>query len=112
MSRQTVRVLQGTLEMLILKSLMWGPNHGFGILRHLETVTRKSLVVEEGALYPALHRMRAKGWVEGDWGKTENNRRALFYRLTPEGKAELMRRQASWSLLVDAVAAVLAPVSA
>jgi transcriptional regulator len=98
--------------MLILRSLAWGPNHGFGVLRHLETVTRETLVVEEGALYPALHRMRAKGWVEGEWGTTENNRRALFYRLTSEGKAELRRQRASWSVLVDAVAAVMEPAGA
>ena len=104
-----VRVIQGTLEMLVLRTLVWGPNHGFGILRHLETVTRDALIVEEGALYPALHRMREKGWIEGEWSRTDNNRRALVYRLTAEGRAELRRQQASWSRAVEVVAAVLDP---
>ncbi len=112
MSESPVRVLQGTLELLILKTLAWEPNHGFGILRHLEIVTRERLIVEEGALYPALHRMRERGWIEGEWGKTENNRRALFYRLTPEGRAELRRQHAHWSRLVEAMTRVLEPEGA
>lgn len=111
MSESRVRVLQGTLDLLVLKTLAWGPNHGFGILRHLETVTREGLIVEEGALYPALHRMRERGWIEGEWGKTENNRRALFYRLTARGRAELLRQQAEWSRLVDVMSLALEPVT-
>jgi len=106
-----VRVLQGTLELLILKTLAWEPNHGFGILRHLETVTCERLIVEEGALYPALHRMRERGWIEGEWGKSENNRRALFYRLTARGRAELRRRHAEWSRLVEVMTLALAPAA-
>ena len=111
MSESQLRVLQGTLELLILKTLAWEPNHGFGILRHLETVTRKRLIVEEGALYPALHRMRERGWIEGEWGKTENNRRALVYRLTPTGHEELRRQQSEWSRMVDVMALALEPSS-
>ncbi|MDX1395713.1 MAG: PadR family transcriptional regulator [Gemmatimonadota bacterium] len=111
MSESQLRVLQGTLELLILKTLAWEPNHGFGILRHLETVTRERLIVEEGALYPALHRMRERGWIEGEWGKTENNRRALVYRLTPSGREELRRQQSEWSRMVDVMALALEPAS-
>lgn len=109
MSGKQVRVLQGTLDLLILKTLAWEPNHGFGILRHLETVTRERLIVEEGALYPALHRMRERGWIEGEWGRTENNRRALFYRLTPRGRAELRCQHAEWSRFVEVMALALEP---
>jgi len=112
MSRKEVRILQGTLEMLVLKSLAWGPNHGFGILRHIETVTHEALIVEEGALYPALHRMRDKAWVEAEWGRTENNRRALYYRLTPDGEAALRKQHDAWSGFVEAVTAVMEPVRA
>jgi transcriptional regulator len=111
MSQDRIRVLQGTLELLILRTLASEPNHGFGILRHLESTTRDGLIVEEGALYPALHRMRERGWIEGEWRKTENNRRALVYRLTSAGRKELRRQQGEWSRLVDLMALVLEPAT-
>ncbi len=104
---ERVPVLQGTLDMLILKALAWGPNHGFGILRHLEQVTGEELHVEEGALYPALHRMHAKGWLEAEWGVSENNRRARFYRLSQTGERELRRRVSEWGRIVRLIALVL-----
>jgi transcriptional regulator len=81
-----VELVQGTLEMLVLKALAWGPRHGFGVARWIEQVTDDRLTVEEGALYPALHRMRRRGWVEAEWGVSDNNRRARYYRLTRKGR--------------------------
>ena len=103
----TVPVLQGTLDMLILKTLAWGPKHGFGVLRHLEQVTGEALQVEEGALYPALHRMHRKGWLEAEWGLSENNRRARYYRLSTAGERELRRQVTDWSRTVHVISLVL-----
>jgi len=102
-----VPVLQGTLDMLILKTLAWGPKHGFGVLHHIENVTGERLHVEEGALYPALHRMHRKGWLDAEWGVSENNRRARFYRLSEAGEAELHRQVGEWSQLVRVISMVL-----
>lgn len=102
-----VPVLQGTLDMLILKTLAWGPKHGFGILRHIEEVTGETLHVEEGALYPALHRMHRKGWLEAEWGVSENNRRARYYRLSPAGERELRRQVSDWGRIVRVISLVL-----
>jgi PadR family transcriptional regulator PadR len=106
------RELEGTLDMLILKTLAWRPNHGFGILRHLEQLTGEALRVEEGALYPALHRMQAKGWLEAEWGVSDNNRRARFYRLSPAGERELRRRVSDWKRTVRVISMVLEGVPA
>jgi PadR family transcriptional regulator PadR len=104
---EAVPVLQGTLDMLILKTLAWGPNHGFGILRHIEQVTGEQLHVEEGALYPALHRMHRRGWLEAEWGLSENNRRARYYRLSPEGQNALREQVRDWSRMVRVISSVL-----
>ena len=101
-------LLQGTLELLILKSLSWGEAHGYGIARWIEQATDDALRIEEGSLYPALHRMAAKGWVETDWGVSENNRRAKFYRLTAKGRRELAVKARGWSRLVEVIARALA----
>jgi PadR family transcriptional regulator PadR len=101
-------LLQGTLELLILKSLSWGEAHGYGIARWIEQATDDALRIEEGSLYPALHRMAAKGWVETDWGVSENNRRAKFYRLTAKGRRELTAKTRGWSRLVEVIARALA----
>ena len=111
MTKDKVHVLQGTLDMLILRTLAWGPKHGFAILRHLEEVTGERLIVEEGALYPSLHRMHRKGWLESEWGVSENNRRARFYHLSPAGEKELRRQVGDWSRLVEAIGAVLQPAA-
>jgi transcriptional regulator len=100
-------LLQGTLDMLVLKALSWGPKHGFGIGRWIEQVTREQLQIEEGALYPALHRMHRRGWLAAEWGTSENNRRAKYYRLTPEGRAELRSQIESWTRSASAIRQVL-----
>lgn len=102
-----VDLLQGTLDMLILKALTAGPMHGYGVARWLERTTGDTLRVEEGSLYPALSRMAERGWVERAWGVSENNRRARFYSLTREGERQLRRETATWSVFTHAVARVL-----
>jgi PadR family transcriptional regulator, regulatory protein PadR len=101
-------LLQGTLELLILKTLSWGPAHGYGIASWIEQATEDALRVEEGSLYPALHRMERKGWVEADWGTSDNNRRAKFYRLTKEGRAQFRKKARGWDRLVVVVGMALA----
>lgn len=101
-------LLQGTLDMLILKALTWGAMHGFGVARWIEQVTDQQLQIEEGALYPALHRMHRRGWLAADWGVSENNRRAKYYRLTARGRAALGAQVSTWQNAVAAVQRVLA----
>ena len=96
-------LLQGTVELLLLKRLSWGPMHGYGIARWIETSTDDVLRVEEGSLYPALYRMIRKGWIKGDWGTSHNNRRAKFYRLTKAGERELEEQADGWVRLSSAV---------
>jgi PadR family transcriptional regulator PadR len=100
-------LLQGTLELLILKALTWNPAHGYGIARWIEGATDDALRVEEGSLYPALHRMSVKGWVESEWGVSENNRRARFYRLTEKGRRQLGEKTRVWHRMVETVAKAL-----
>lgn len=103
-------VLQGTLELLILKRLSAGPMHGYGIAGWIETATDDVLRVEEGSLYPALYRMVQKGWITGEWGLSDNNRRAKFYRLTRAGEREFEAQANGWLRLSHAVTqAVAAP---
>lgn len=96
-------VLQGTLELLVLKRLSRGPMHGYGIASWIETVTDDVLRVEEGSLYPALYRMLQKRWIKGEWRITENNRRAKFYRLTKAGEREFEAQASGWLRLSSAV---------
>jgi PadR family transcriptional regulator PadR len=100
-------VLQGTLALLILKTLAGGREHGYGITLHIQRVSRNALRVEEGSLYPALHRMEQEGWIHADWGMSENNRRARYYELTAKGRKQLVREEESWNQLTEAVARVL-----
>ena len=102
-----VALLQGTLDMLILKALSWGPCHGYGIARALEVQTGDALGVEEGSLYPALHRMVGRGWVRAEWGTSENNRRAKYYTLTPAGRRRLAEETRQWARFVSTIAMVL-----
>jgi PadR family transcriptional regulator, regulatory protein PadR len=104
---QNVELLQGTLDVLILKALSWGPNHGYGVAKWLQQVTNDVLQIEEGSLYPALHRMERKGWIESEWGLSENNRRAKYYRVTTEGQRHLRTEASSWDLFAQAVSTVL-----
>lgn len=105
-------LLQGTLELLILKALSHGPTHGYGIARWIEDATDDALRVEEGSLYPALHRMRGKGWLDADWGVSENNRRAKFYSLTPAGRSAFDAKTRSWTHMVRVVGHALSAAPA
>ena len=100
-------LLRGTLDLLILKTLSWGAMHGLAVLRWIEQVTHERLQIEEGALYPALHRMEQRGWLEAEWGYTEKNRKAKFYRLTPQGRRQLAAELSKWSRYTEAVQLVL-----
>ena len=100
-------VLQGTLVLLVLRSLARSPMHGFGIALHIARISKDTLRVEEGSLYPALHRMEQDGWVAADWGVTENNRRARYYRLTPKGRKQLALEEKKWGQFTHAIAEVL-----
>ena len=101
-------LLRGTLDLLVLKTLSWGPMHGLGVLRWIEGTTRDRLTIEEGALYPALHRMELKGWLAAEWGITEKNRKAKFYRLTAVGRRQLTAELSKWSRYTEAVGLVIA----
>ena len=96
-------LLQGTLELLVLKTLSWGPMHGYGIASWIEQATGDVLRVEEGSLYPALYRMTRKGWIAGEWGTSENNRKAKYYRLSAEGRRQLQEQTSGWQRLAAAV---------
>ena len=100
-------LLQGTLALLVLKTLARGPLHGYGITLHIQLVSKEFLRVEEGSLYPALHRMEQDGWISAEWGTTENNRRARYYRLTSTGQKQLAEEEKNWERLTQAVAQVL-----
>jgi transcriptional regulator len=100
-------LLRGTLDLLILKTLSWGPMHGLAVLRWVEQVTGRRLQITEGALYPALHRMEQKGWLSADWGYTERNREAKFYKLTAAGRRQLTAELSKWSRYTEAVNLVI-----
>jgi transcriptional regulator len=102
-----IDLLQGTLDLLVLKALSAGPAHGYGVARWIERATDDVLRVEEGSLYPALHRLDQRGWIASEWGVSENNRRARFYRLTPVGRKQLRAESASWSAFSQAMAQAL-----
>ena len=108
MSDETLELVSGTLDMLVLKALFWGPRHGYEIMRWIRDSSEEDFRIEEGALYPALHRMRARDWVRADWGRSANNRRAKFYELTAAGREALDAERAQWARYVAAVGQVLA----
>jgi PadR family transcriptional regulator PadR len=107
-SATDVALLRGTFHLLILKTLAWGPMHGLGVLRWLEGASGNRLSIEEGALYPALHRMEERGWLASEWRISEQNRKAKFYRLTPAGRKQLGVERARWSEYASVVETVLA----
>ena len=107
MGKTNPDVLQGTLDLLILKSLMRGPMHGYGIAVHIQQVSGEVLRVEEGSLYPALHRIEQAGWISAEWGTSDNNHRAKYYRLTAVGRKQLAKEKENWDQLTRAVAKVL-----
>jgi len=100
-SRQ--ELLKGTLDMLILQALSEGAMHGYGVARWIEERTEGTLMIEEGSLYPALYRMEKRGWVESEWGASENNRRARYYEMTDRGRKQLDEETQSWARLVWAI---------
>ncbi len=110
MAREDLQLLQGTLDVLVLKTLSWGPRHGYAIARWIRDTTDDVLRIEEGALYPALHRMQKRGWIEAEWGLSENNRKAKYYQLTARGRQQLRAEAATWSRYSAAVGKVLAAV--
>ena len=107
MPRNIIDSVQGTLDFLILKTLSWGEMHGYAVARWIFDTSGEELQIEEGTLYPALHRLEDRGWIEAEWGLSENNRRAKFYRLTAEGRRELAERVTSWARFTRAVNRVL-----
>jgi transcriptional regulator len=104
--------LHGTLDMLILRTLQWGPQHGYAVAQTIRAQSSDVLQVEAGSLYPALQRLARRGWVAAKWGQTEANQRAKFYRLTPEGRRQLLREESRWDELVGAIARVMRPARA
>jgi len=104
---ESAALLPGTLDLLILKAVSLGRLHGYGVLLRLEQISGGALQIQQGALYPALYRLEQQGLIESEWGTSDNNRRAKFYRLTPTGRARLGDETASWNRLADAIAMAL-----
>lgn len=104
-------LLYGTLDMLILRTLQWGPQHGYAIGQTIRAQSSDVLQVEAGSLYPALQRLSKRGWVTAKWGQTEANQRAKFYRLTPDGKKQLLREESRWTQLVKAISQIMQPAT-
>ena len=107
MAAADLELLQGTLDLLILKTLTWGPRHGYAVARWIRDTTADDLQIEEGALYTALHRMEKRGWIGAEWGLSENNRKAKYYQLTSAGRKQLRAKSADWSRYAHAVFKVL-----
>jgi transcriptional regulator len=107
MTHESLELLQGTLDLLVLRTLAPGPMHGWGIAQRIQQVSREVLRVNQGSLYPSLHRLEREGWIASEWGASENNRRAKFYRLTRAGHGRLERETESWERFANAVARIL-----
>lgn len=105
---RSIDLLQGTLDFIVLKTLSWGPMHGFAIARWIQQTTEHVLKVEEGSLYPALYRMENRGWIKAQWAVTENGRRAKYYKLTATGKKQLAIESQQWGTLSQAIARIMA----
>jgi PadR family transcriptional regulator PadR len=110
-SQQRIELLQGTLDLLILRTLRWGPAHGHAIAKAIERGSDDVLLVEQGSLYPALHRLITRGWITFDDGISENNRRAKYYRLTPKGRKQLDLETGKWERLARAIGRILHPAT-
>jgi PadR family transcriptional regulator PadR len=104
-----VALLQGTLDLLILRTLVFGPQHGQGIARTIQQQSEDVLLVEHGALYPALQRLETKGWISAKWGVSSNNRKARFYTLTSKGRKQLAQESSQWKMLAGAIGRILGP---
>jgi transcriptional regulator len=107
--KPAIEVLQGTLDMLILRALQWGPQHGHGIGQMLRAISEDALQLEHGSLYPALHRLESQGWLAAEWKASETNRRAKYYRITAAGKRQLAREHDRWNRLVKTIARIMRP---
>ncbi|HEX5439026.1 MAG TPA: PadR family transcriptional regulator [Gemmatimonadaceae bacterium] len=105
-------LLQGTLDVLVLKALAWGPQHGYAVARWIKSTSDEALTVEDRALYVALHRMEGRGWIEAEWGLSENNRKARYYQLTRAGRKQLHAEAARWTRYAEAVFKVLGATDA
>jgi PadR family transcriptional regulator PadR len=103
-----LEVLRGTLDLLILKAVSWGPMHGYSVAQWIERATNDALRIEEGTLYPALHRLENREWIAAEWGRSDNNQRAKFYALTPKGRAQLRLEVKTWTAYATAVFDALA----
>jgi transcriptional regulator len=104
-----IEVLQGTLDLIVLQTLRWGPRHGYGIAQMIRASSADVLQVDTGSLYPALHRLERQRWISAQWGTSENNQRVRVYRLTPQGRKQLERERSQWEQLSRAMGAILAP---
>ncbi len=111
MKKSSLDVVRGTLDVLILRALSWGAQHGYAVSQWIREQTDEELLVEEGALYPALYRMEAKGWIVAEWGASEHNRRAKYYVLTPDGRRHLKQEMAIWERYTLAVSRILSATS-
>jgi PadR family transcriptional regulator, regulatory protein PadR len=100
-------LLQGTLDMLILKIVALGPVHGYGISLRIRQISKEVLQVQQGSLYPALHRLEKRGWLKADWGESDNGRKAKFYSLSPKGRKQLIAEESNWNRLATAVAVIM-----
>jgi transcriptional regulator len=109
---ETTQLIRGTLHLLILRTLVGGPQHGYAIAERIADRTGDVVALEDGALYQALHRMQERGWLDSEWGRSESGKRARFYQLTPEGRARLKTETAGWHRYVSAVMQVLEPLPA
>ncbi len=107
--RNQIELLQGTLDMLILRTLQWGPQHGHGIGQAIRARSENALQIEHGSLYPALHRLEKQGWLAAEWKPSEANRSARYYKLTAAGKRQLAREQSQWEAVVETIARVMRP---
>ena len=108
---KTMDLLQGTLDMLVLKAVSLGPLHGYGVLLRIQQISRERLEIQQGSLYPALYRLEHEGWIAGEWGLSENKRRARFYRLTTAGRRRLEAETKKWNQFADVVGTILGTVA-
>src|SRR5580658_300684 len=111
-ARKRLELLQGTLDLLILRTLIFGPRHGQGVARAIQEASEEELLVEHGALYPALQRLEQRAWISAKWGISSNNRKARFYSLTAAGRKQLVKETTKWKRLANAIARIIEPESA
>ena len=112
MADSTIGVLKGAMDVLILKALSWGPMHGYAVSRWIRSITDSTFDIQEGALYPALHRLEAKEWIESEWGLSDNNRQAKYYQLTAKGRKQLRLELTTWARFAEAVSKVVSATEA